>query len=976
MRKTLSLFFVLCLCPALWAWQLPVTNYYPKDYAAGTQNWQLKQQRNGWIYAANNYGLLEFDGLRWALYGIWNSTVIRSIEISSDGTIYVGGANEFGYFKSNGFGGLDYTPLSLNIPDEYKDFGEVWNLHLLHDDLYIQTRNYFFKQAADGQLTVIEPKSRIFCSAKIRDGLFVATSDGIYLLIGNQLNALRGSELLRGYEIRAMQPYGENGVLIGTDFNGMFLFDGDIIRRFATDADAFLCENQLYTFVAGKKHIAYGTVLNGLIITDLDGKNCRYVNTQNGLQNNTVLSLLFDVDDNLWIGLDQGLDRLVIDSPISSLYGQLNSYGSGYASFISGSNIYLGTNQGLYSSPYPFDPTKMTSLSLVAGSLGQVWSLNELYGTLFCCHNRGLFSINGKRLKPIFTQEGFWQVRALPGDDNYILGGSYSGFYLMQMRQGQCVVLHKIKGFDVTSRNFEVDKDGHIWIVSNRGVERLTLDAMRQTFSAELIRPYGEQNDYFNIDKIDEHIVISNSSFCAMTNANGHLEEAPDFFALLDGVRHYSFIKKDSENNLWYLANDALKVRTYDMRTRKYAAQSVQITNQSRFFVGGFAHINPLAGNQAIVGCVSGFALADVQNAQNVHHAEMRPMLIRRMLITSPKDSVVYGQSFPIVSKTIKIAYRNNSVRFEFGGTFSLDGKEEYRVRLLPIDEDKDVWTRADTKEYTDLREGHYTLEVRSRSVESGQESKSVFEFSVLPPWYRSWWAYLVWLVLIMFVAYLVYLYFRRRIEVGRRKLEQQKDEEMRAREIRFTEEAHIREKEILRLQNERTEFELKNKSQELSNVLLNHLNKNELVIEMKHDLKKIGSELQDKDIDAAIKRISQMQGKLTRSIEQEIDWKKFEENFDIVNDKFLKKLMQKYPWLNKNERKLCVYIRIGLITKEIAPLMNLSTRGVEMLRYRMRKKMELDRSTDLENFFQMLSQGDDDVLSDENDENNDSNPS
>lgn len=941
------------------AWQMPVTNYYPKEYAAGTQNWQLKQQRNGWIYAANNYGLLEFDGESWQLYGIWNSSVIRSVEIDSDGTIYVGGANEFGKLTANCYGSLDYQPLSLDIPETYKNFGEVWNLHRHEDVLYIQTRDHIFIRPDQGELTVITPKSRIYCSALIGNGIYVATVDGIYLLTGNHLNALRGSEQLYGYEIRSLQPYGENGVLIGTDFNGIFLYDGEKIGRFQTEAENFIRKNQLYTLSVGKKYIAYGTVLNGLAITDMQGKNCRYVNTQNGLQNNTILSLLFDHDENLWLGLDQGLDKIVIESPLSLLYGQLFSYGSGYTSAIYENKIYFGTNQGLYYCNYPLDMSQQhTELQLIEGSGGQVWSLDEINGTLFCSHNRGLFIVDKTRLQNIDNSEGFWQVRSLPGTD-YVIAGSYNGLYILQKQQGKYYISHKIKGFDITSRNFEIDAQGKIWIVSNRGIERLTLSEDKTTCVSELIHAQEQQNDYFHIDKINEEIILSNNHFCGIVNANGILEKREDFFNLLDGIKNYATIQKDEHNNIWYISGDALKVRQYDMKKRQFTEQPIQIIDMPRFFVGGFTHINQLGNNQAIVGSVSGFALADLNYANAKQNTEKRPILIRRMSVTSPKDSIIYGQSFPTNPPKIYIPFKNNSIRFAYSSSFCLDNTEEYCVRLLPIEEKFSSWSKSTTKEYTTLHEGNYTFEIRMRTTGDLEESKTSLSFYILPPWYRSWWAYLLWIACTMFLAYGIYLYFRHKIKIGQLQMAKFKDEEMRKREQYFAEEAHIREKEILKLQNEKTAYELRNKSQELSNLLLNHLTKNELITDVKHDLKKIADELQNKDIDTARKRITSLQSKLTRSIEQGIDWNKFEENFDMVHDKFVKKLVKQYPQLSKNEQKLCIYIHMGLYTKEIAPLMNLSTRGVEMLRYRMRKKLGLGRADSLEIFFQKLSNTD-----------------
>jgi DNA-binding CsgD family transcriptional regulator len=124
----------------------------------------------------------------------------------------------------------------------------------------------------------------------------------------------------------------------------------------------------------------------------------------------------------------------------------------------------------------------------------------------------------------------------------------------------------------------------------------------------------------------------------------------------------------------------------------------------------------------------------------------------------------------------------------------------------------------------------------------------------------------------------------------------------------------------------------------------------------LKQDLKKIQTDLQSKNYEQSTQKMVILQGKISQNVEQDIDWTRFEENFDIANDYFLKKLAEQFPWLNKNERKLCIYIKMGLLTKEIAPLMNLSTRGVEMMRYRMRKKMGLGRENDLEIYFQTFN--------------------
>lgn len=399
MKKILHFFiFLFSLGTAQGAWQLPVTNYQQSDYSSGTQSWQIRQQKNGWMYFANNYGLLEYDGYNWNTYGVWSGTVVRSLEIGDAGEIYVGASNEFGRFTANELGKLNYTPLSNDLPAEYKGFGEIWNIHQLPDGLYFQSRNYIFRYSSEG-FSAIHSDARIVCSAKVRGSIYVGTTSGMYVLAGSQLIALNGSEYLINKNICAIIPYRWSEILIGTSFGGLYLFDGKRIRPFHTEVDDFLRRNQLYACVASDSLIAFGTVLNGVVITDIQGEQPRYIDNKNGLQNNTILSMYFDREENLWLGLDIGIDKIDITSPLSDLYGRTNFRGSGYTCCVYDGSLYLGTNQGLYYVKWPVDSdNSLTDLTLVEGTQGQIWSLDLVDNTLFCSHNRGLLLSTGKKL--------------------------------------------------------------------------------------------------------------------------------------------------------------------------------------------------------------------------------------------------------------------------------------------------------------------------------------------------------------------------------------------------------------------------------------------------------------------------------------------------------------------------------------------------------------------------------------------------
>ena len=291
---------LLLSAPICAEWVPLVRTFTPDDYDAGTQNWALLQQKNGWIYAANNYGMLEYDGSRWKLYGIGNSTVVRAIAVDTAGTVYAGGTDEFGVFRPNAYGTQEYHSLVENIPVRYRHFGEVWKIFWSEERLYVQTRNYIFLFSKENHVEVIDPGDVIRTSLLVGNEFFVATARDVYVLSANRLHALRGSEALRGSVVCALLPYSDNGVLIATDFKGIYLYEGETVRRFYTAADKYITDNQLYTMAVNEQYMAFGTVRNGVVLTNLQGQSPHYLTRENGLQNNTVLSLLFDRQDNLF----------------------------------------------------------------------------------------------------------------------------------------------------------------------------------------------------------------------------------------------------------------------------------------------------------------------------------------------------------------------------------------------------------------------------------------------------------------------------------------------------------------------------------------------------------------------------------------------------------------------------------------------------------------------------------------------------
>ena len=934
-RLTAMMTVLLCAFPVFAEWVPLVRTFTPDDYEAGTQNWALLQQRNGWIYAANNYGMLEYDGSRWKLYGIGNGTVVRAIATDTAGTVYAGGTDEFGVFRPNAYGTQKYHSLVDNIPPRYRHFGEVWKIFWREGRLYVQTRNYIFLFSEDNRVEVIDPGDVIRTSLLAGDEFFVATARDVYVLSANRLHALRGSEALRGSVVCALLPYEDNGVMIATDFKGVYLYDGETVRRFHTAADRYIIDNQLYTMAVNERYMAFGTVRNGVVLTDLKGQSPQYLTRENGLQNNTVLSLLFDGQDNLWVGLDKGIDCVQLMLPIERLNNTQVDYGSGYAACEYGGALYLGTNQGLYC-------LRNGRLTLVEGSLGQVWSVSEWSGRLLCCHNRGLFEVRGDRFLPIETADGVWSVKAMHNAQctmhkgQCAIVGTYVGFGVLQQTSTGWKIRH-LNGFTETALYYELDAQGHIWTLTSRGVERMQIAEDGSGLQCEVVLPHPAARQTYSLSRVGEEIYVSGDTYLGIVGTDGVLRESRAADAHLPNTARYPLIRKDAKDNLWLYSNDKLLVCIYDTARQTYA-EPAEIMPVGKFVIGGFANMAFLPSGEAVIGGISGFNKIDLSARRPVASAD-NTLYIRSVRTSSPTIEKVYGESYPQQTGEVALPSNVYSLRVEYSGSSTATDAALFETRLWPAEKEFTAPTLAAYRDFTALRAGDYRLDIRMLTSQGVVERG--LSISVARPWYLTAWAIVLYaLAGGLLTAYIVW-HIRRRIRLNRERIEAKASEQL-----------HEQELQILKLENDKAQFELRQKSQELSNMILSENNRKEWTDAVVRDVHRAVDWLNAGRVDDAKVRMQALLQRLQNNTGTSVDWKRFEDNFDIVNDQFIRRLKTKYPWMNKQERRLCVYIKMGLQTKEIAPLLNMTTRGVEMIRYRLRQKMELDSDINLKQYF------------------------
>ncbi|MDX1628650.1 MAG: LuxR C-terminal-related transcriptional regulator, partial [Fulvivirga sp.] len=247
-------------------------------------------------------------------------------------------------------------------------------------------------------------------------------------------------------------------------------------------------------------------------------------------------------------------------------------------------------------------------------------------------------------------------------------------------------------------------------------------------------------------------------------------------------------------------------------------------------------------------------------------------------------------------------------------------------------------------KEYTNLREGEYTFSVRARNIYGNISEPASFTFEVIPPWYRSRIAYSGYLLgsaLLLIAIYLfVYKQFQKEKELIT--LKQKKEINRIDSELRSSEE------EIEKLKNEKLKAEVERQNKELATSTMHLLNKNSFITSVKNNISTVLKRSKNQEVKNALGKIM---NNIEKNIAEDEDWEHFAIHFDQVHGDFTKRIKENYPDLTPQEMKLSAYLRMNLSTKEIAHLLNISVRGVEVARYRLRKKLELERSDNLQEF-------------------------
>lgn len=921
-----------------------VTQFTRKDYNASNQNWSVGQGKDGVMYFGNNLGLLQFDGSSWETHKMPQNKLVRSLMVAKNNRIYVGSFEEFGFFEKNKNGQLNYTSISAKLKGYKMQNDEIWNILDSNGTIIFQSFTSYFTYK-NGEVKGIRcPFTFLFFSI-YNSRIYTHTEQYGFSCLDSKKNTFFsiGNNILKSPVIAVLSFNAANALLV-TKSDGLFLYNGINITRFATDADAEIKKAEInHALISPDGLIVLGTILNGVTAINPQGQKLWTLNTSNVLQNNTVLGMACDRDNNLWLALDKGIAYLQLNSSIRYIHSFTPSVGAIYSVSYDVPNLMIGTNQGLYKAELKADKKFIPNVQLEQKIKGQVWSLNRFDNQVICGNNEETFEVSSKGARVISPVKGGICIKQgfIHGRE-VLVQGTYTQLCIYEKKNGRWTFSHTVDNFVNPIRYIEIDYTGIIWVSHlHQGLYAIQLTPdLKKIEHISTFKTLDQKHEYpINVFSINNRVVFTdNTGFYTYDDIQKKIIPYQQLNQGLGCFSHGYRVCHFNADLYWFILDgEAALVQVKSPGTRLIdVVQYAQFLNQT---VDDYQNIIPISEDECLFTLENGLALYRLnQNDKKVVNTKLQ---MKSIQIANDISKEVTFMPISTTKTPVTPFNRNNVIFSVFYPQYSNLNNINYRYKLEGLDK---VWSEPSAtsqKEYKYLPHGEYTLQVEVLTKSGIKLSDVNYSFEVAPPFYWSLTAKILYIILLLIAGYGSYRYILRLIHLKKEKVLQEQ-EEIRRKEI------EKREQQIYALQNEKLESELKVKSKELAESTMTIIKKNEILVTIKEEVinhkTTLGTQYPNKYYDKLIRLLDE-------NLSSEDDWAIFQTNFDRIHENFFRNLHINYPELTSNDLRFCAYLRLNLSSKDIAHLMNISLKGVEVGRYRIRKKIGIPSTKSLTEF-------------------------
>ncbi|TRX65706.1 hypothetical protein [Carboxylicivirga sp. M1479] len=880
-----SVFISIFLCVTIaihaidYTYLSDISTFDKEDYGAGRQNWDIDVDDDNVIYIANTNGLLRYIYGQWTLNELPSGKSLRAISFYRN-TIWCGG-DEIGFFNVDDKGNLTYEYLA----DVY---GYVWNIETNGDNVFFQSSNiitvYNIRTKSLAQFTFPNGLSGL---GKWQNKVWTISNDrGLGTLDFDGFNLVKPFPKGQDQEVRVLFEHNDQLYIV--------LFNGEVLAFDGHDFNMIRIPEQLTCFSAinyDDSNFYIGSVLKGIIPVKREGDQVyiqRKIQQEQGLLDNTVLSLAVDRDGNLWAGLDYGIAKVNKESLLKSIINR----GAAYDIIIHNGTTYIATNKGLYANFNSAD------FLLVEGTEGQVWGLKETDAGLFACHNKGLILINNATSQIVYDKVGVMDVDQVGASNQYIFS-AYTGTIWVE-KIGQSFIEKRNLGL---WGNPKIDYDeisNSVWARGGSAdtiIHRILLDdeecivseiSMRDVFATTQGLFFYDGNVFFEF-------------------IDGDFKKSR--LTLVQGIQGAGItaLEVSSENNIAiYIQNDELKM-IEELADGSTVVHGKLLSELNNDILEQFECIK-IHDKLLYVATERGVKVLPLNRRYN--HQALKDPIISQIEITYNNSHTPQTLYYPYTNKALKLASRQfKTITLSFA-----DKKKkeiEYRYRLLPYNEEWSDWSFSQKQiAYGDLKPRDYTFELECR-YNGTIERKTTVPIIIEGIEY-----YYLRIGILFFILIAISLIVVQYGKNQKLRLKNKYDKKRSAEEqVQAKKEQLLQFTEVIR-------------------------HKNAFLVEVR------GALAQMKNSAA-----SRWVNKIDHEINQEKKDFLFHKLFSEDHQDFTQRISSQFETLTPHDLRLISFIRINANTSEIAQFLNISTSSVDTARYRLRKKLNLEHSQNLNKF-------------------------
>ncbi|MGZ3903728.1 MAG: SpoIIE family protein phosphatase [Bacteroidia bacterium] len=750
MRKTLLTYLFILAGTLVFAQEgnFYITNFTPSAYGANDQNWSITQDSLGRVFVANLSGVMMYDGKYWKIIQLDDDKEAISLAKAKNGTIYVGGGGDFGYIAFNDSGKVKYNSLSKTLPEKEKEFGNVWAIHVIGKDIFFCANEKIFWYQDDKFQKSFTPTGEKFHTFFNVGNILLVREQGVGLQFfkDGALHKILGTGELADVRVYAALPVGDNLYWICSR-NGLYVLYFNInqpeisnLAKVNSPIDKWLIENNIYCGAKINDDLyALGSLKKGVILIDKKFNIHNSINYEKGLQDDAVKYIYRDYSGNIWLAINKGISYAEINTPLTH-WAKTNGIQGVIESVAKYKGLpYIATDKGIQKLN-----TKTNSFE-ATGITDEGWALQTYNDVLLAGTNVSLSEIDEKGSKQLMeAPDGVFYIFANPNKKEQLFLAGRTSLTVANYKNHSIQVTKVYEGAGGI-RSAVAAKDGQLVF----GSIESALYVIDPKYPDSLIT-YTEKEGLPSLSEI--YVFPYNDDVLFCTGVSGiytYKKNNPNLF-IKDAKYNIPTVRKTQitkaaqvGQDIWLASNYTAEnsTRVDELSTLKQVGGKFEHDSKLLKRIRDLSPKCFLVEHDAVfIGTNDG--LIEYSTKPVSQNFQFNTLISK---ITQKIDTIPFVQNLSASFKfpEPEFKYKNNFINFFPAATDYYDKNEiEFSYYLEGKEDSYGEWTKIKNISYDNLHEGHYIFHLKSKNI-LGIEGKPIsFGFTILPPWYRTYWAY------------------------------------------------------------------------------------------------------------------------------------------------------------------------------------------------------------------------------------------